>query len=77
LKAYLEGISLVDVQSVLSRHFLQNQRDRSIFSYLIKPGDGIPPYEATSAVLQELASKTENVAVLATLAYRLIEAKGL
>jgi hypothetical protein len=28
-------------------------------------------------VLQELASKTENVAVLATLAYRLIEAKGL
>jgi hypothetical protein len=77
LKAYLEGISLVDVQSILSCHFLQNQRDRSIFSYLVEPGDGILPHEAASAVLQELASKTENVAVLATLAYRLIEAKGL
>jgi hypothetical protein len=77
LKAYLDGISLVDVQSVLSRHFLQNKRDRSIFSYLVEPGDGILPHEAASAVLQELASKTENVAVLATLAYRLIEAKGL
>jgi hypothetical protein len=77
LEAYLDGISLVDVQSVLSRHFLQNQRDRSIFSYLVEPGDGILPHEAASAVLQELASKTENVAVLATLAYRLIEAKGL
>jgi hypothetical protein len=77
LEAYLDGISLVDVQSVLSRHFLQNQRDRSIFSYLVEPGDGILPHEAASIVLQELASKTENVAVLATLAYRLIEAKGL
>jgi hypothetical protein len=77
LKAYLDGICLVDVQSVLSRHFLENQRDRSIFSYLVEPGDGIWPHEAASAVLQELASKTENVAVLATLAYRLIEAKGL
>lgn len=77
LKAYLDGISLVDVQSVLSRHFLENQRDRSIFSYLVEPGDGVLPHEAASAVLQELASKTENVAVLATLAYRLIEAKGL
>lgn len=77
LKSYLDGISLVDVQSVLSRHFLQNQRDRSIFSYLVEPGDGVSPHEAASAVLQELASKTENVAVLATLAYRLIEARGL
>ena len=77
LKAYLDGISLVDVESVLSRHFLENQRDRSIFSYLVEPGDGILPHEAASAVLQELASKTENVAVLATLAYRLIESKGL
>jgi hypothetical protein len=77
LKAYLNGIPLADVQSVLSRHFLQNQRDRSIFSYLVELGDGIPPHEAASAVLQELASKTEKVAVLATLAYRLIEAKGL
>jgi hypothetical protein len=77
LKAYLDGISLVDVQSVLSRHFLQNKRDRSIFSYLVEPGDGILPHEAASAVLQELASRNENVAVLATLAYRLIEAKGL
>jgi hypothetical protein len=77
LKAYLDGISLVDVQSVLSRHFLQNQRDRSIFSYLVEPGNGILPHEAASAVLQELASKTESVAILATLAYRLIEAKGL
>jgi hypothetical protein len=77
LKAHLDGISLVDVQSVLSRHFLQNQRDRSIFPYLVEPGDGIPPHEAASAVLQELVSKTENVVVLATLAYRSIEAKGL
>lgn len=77
LKAYLDGITLVDLQSVLSRHFLENQGDRSIFSYLVEPGDGILPHEATSAVLQELASKTENVAILATLTYCLIEAKGL
>lgn len=77
LKAYLDGISLVDVQAVLSRHFLQHQQDRSIFSFLVDPGDGVPPHEAASAVLEELASKTESVAVLATLAYRLIEAKGL
>lgn len=77
LKAYLDGISLVDVQAVLSRHFLQHQQDRSIFSYLVDPGDGVLLHEAASAVLGELASKTEDVAVLATLAYRLIEAKGL
>lgn len=77
LKAYLDGISLVDVQVVLSRHFLQHQQDRSIFSFLVDPGDGVLPHEAASAVLEELASKTEDVAVLATLAYRLIEAKGL
>jgi hypothetical protein len=77
LKAYLDGISLVDVQAILSRHFLQHQQDRSIFSFLVEPGDGVLPYEAASAVLEELASKTEDVAVLATLAYRLIEAKRL
>ena len=77
LKAYLDGISLVDVQAVLSRHFLQYQQDRSIFSFLVDPGDGVLPHEAASAVLEELASKTENVAIVATLAYRLIEAKGL
>ena len=77
LKAYLDGISLVDVQAVLSRHFLQHQQDRSIFSFLLDPGDGVLPHEAASAVLEELASKTEDVAVLATMAYRLIEAKGL
>jgi hypothetical protein len=77
LKAYLDGISLVDVQAVLSRHFLQHQQDRSIFAYLVDPGDGVLPHEAASAVLGELASKTEDVAVLATLVYRLIEAKGL
>ncbi|GAB7364011.1 hypothetical protein MBLNU230_g4569t1 [Neophaeotheca triangularis] len=77
LPGFPDGISLVDVQSVLSRHFLQNQRDRSIFSSLVEPGGGIPPHEAASAVLQELASKTEKVAVLATLAHRLTEAKAL
>jgi len=77
LKAYLDGISLVDVQAVLSRHFLQHQQDRSIFSFLVDPGDGVLPHEAASAVLEELASKTEDVAIVATLAYRLIEAKGL
>lgn len=77
LLGFPDGISLVDVQSVLSRHFLQNQRDRSIFSYLVELGDGISPHEAASTVLQELASKTEKVAVLATLAHRLIEAKAL
>lgn len=77
LKAYLDGISLVDAQAVLSRHFLQHQQDRSIFSFLIEPGDGVLPHEAASSVLGELASRTENIAVLATLAYRVIEAKGL
>lgn len=77
LKAYLNGISLVDVQAVLSRHFLQYQQDRSIFSFLVDPGDGVLPHEAASAVLGELASKTEDVAVLATLAYRLIKKKLL
>jgi hypothetical protein len=77
LKAYLNGISLVDVQAVLSRHSLQHQQDRSIFSFLVDPGDGVLPYEAASAVLEELAIKTEDVAILATMAYRLIEAKAL
>jgi hypothetical protein len=77
LKAYLDGISLVDVQAVLSRRFLRHQQDRSIFSFLTDPGDGIPPHEAASAVLEELASKTEEIAIAATMAYRLIEAKGL
>jgi hypothetical protein len=77
LKAYLNGISLVNVQAVLSRHSLQHQQDRSIFSFLIDPGDGVLPYEAASAVLEELAIKTEDVAILATIAYRLIEAKAL
>lgn len=77
LKAYLDGISLVDAQAVLSRHFLQHQKDRSIFSFLVEPGDGVLPHEAASSVLGELASRTENIAVLATLAYRVIEAKGL
>jgi hypothetical protein len=49
----------------------------ALSSYLVEPGNGIPPHEAASAVLQELTSKTESVAILATLAYRLIEAKGL
>ena len=77
LKAYLDGISLTDVQAVLSRHFLQHQRDRSIFSFLVDPGDSVLPHEATSTVLEELASKTEDIAIIATLAYRLIDAKGL
>jgi hypothetical protein len=68
---------LIDVQSVLSCHFFQNQHDCSIFSYLVEPEDDISPHQAASAVLQELASKTENIAVLATFAYCLIEAKGL
>lgn len=71
LKAYIDSISLVDFEAVLSRYNLQNQEDRSIFSYLVDPGDGISLYDAASAVLEELAGKTENVAILATLAYRL------
>jgi hypothetical protein len=43
LNAYLDGISLADVQSVLSCHFLENQRDHSIFSYLVEPEDGVLP----------------------------------
>jgi hypothetical protein len=77
LNAYLDDISLVDVQAVLSRRSLQHQQDRSIFSFLVEPGDGVQPHEAASTVLEELSSRTEDVAVLATLAYRLIEAKGL
>ena len=65
------------MQSVLSRRFLQHHQDRSIFSFLVDLGDGVLPHEAASAVLEELASKNEDVAVIATLAYRLIEAKGL
>jgi hypothetical protein len=61
----------------LSRYFLRHQQDRSIFSFLVEPGDGDLLHEAASAVLGELASKTEDIAVIATLAYRLIEAKGL
>jgi len=77
LQAYLESIPLDDVQSVLSRHFLKHQGNRSIFTHLVNPGDGVLPYEAATAVLEELAGETENVAILATLAYRLIEARGL
>jgi hypothetical protein len=77
LKAYLDGISLVEVQAVLFRHFLQHQQYRSILAFLVDPGDGVPPHEAASAVLEELASRTEGVAVFATLVYCPIEARGL
>jgi hypothetical protein len=45
--------------------------------FLVDPGDGVLPHEATSAVLKELASKTGDIAAFATLAYRVIEVRAL
>ena len=77
LQARLDLISVDAAEEVLARRFCKHQPERSILAYLREPGDGVAPYQAASAVLEELADKTEDTAFESALVFRYIQAHGL
>jgi hypothetical protein len=77
LQARLDLISIDAAEDALARRFCKHQPERSILAYLRKPGDGVAPYEAASAVLEELADKTEDTAFESALVFRYIQAHAL
>ena len=77
LQARLDLISIDAAEEALARRFCKHQPERSILAYLREPGDSIAPYEAASAVLEELADKTEDAAFESALVFRYIQAHAL
>ena len=77
LQARLELIPLEATEEVLAQQFHRHHPDRSILSYLRNPGDGVAPYKAASAVLEELADQTEEMALESALVFRYIQAHAL
>lgn len=77
LQARLDLISIEAAEEALARRFCKHLPERSILAYLREPGDGVAPYEAASAVLEELADKTEDTAFESALVFRYIQAHAL
>jgi hypothetical protein len=77
LQARLDLIDIEAAEQVLAQRFCKHQPDRSILSYLRDPGEGVAPYQAASAVLEELADQTEETALESALVFRYIQAHTL
>jgi len=77
LQARLDLINIDAAETVLAHRFSRHQPERSILTYLQEPGPGVARYEAASAVLEELAEKTEDSAFESALIFRYIQAHHL
>jgi len=77
LQARLELITVEAAEEALAQRFCKQQPDRSLLSFLREPDDGLAPYEAASAVLEELADQTEGTALESAMVFRYIQAHGL
>ncbi|KAK3669172.1 hypothetical protein LTR78_010948 [Recurvomyces mirabilis] len=71
-----ERLNLITIEAAehgLQRRFCKHYPERSILEYLQRPGEGVAPHEAVTAVLEDLADETAETASGLALVYRYMQ----